>query len=242
MELLFFSYITVLAFGILVPHATMAILALFKTWLLTPLLISVMKSQFNVFDAIFWLFLPAPLGVTLIAVFLTLYPVFTLSTNYPLIAITLRNNMLNIFHYGGSYSLSCYFFMFFFQWTPFDCRGWAISGMETPYILRHRLDSSNPDCICNSECFLSGEYHWSVWRCGDSVADPNSTFVLFTQVMRTFLERVWQKNFFFLISPLTGKWLKWLLVFAISIKWCSHTLAGRLFLWHLLPSLLWSQL
>jgi len=38
---------------------------------------------------------PAP-----IADFLALYPVFTLSTNFPLIAITLRNNVMNLITYG----------------------------------------------------------------------------------------------------------------------------------------------
>jgi len=41
-------------------------------------------------------------GVKFIAIFLTLYPVFTLSTNYPLIAITLRNNMLNCIPWGST--------------------------------------------------------------------------------------------------------------------------------------------
>jgi len=40
-------------------------------------------------------------SITFISVFLTLYPVFTLSTNYPLIAITLRNNLMNVITYGS---------------------------------------------------------------------------------------------------------------------------------------------
>eukprot|EP01094_Clydonella_sp_ATCC50884_P012928 TRINITY_DN23216_c0_g1_i1.p1 TRINITY_DN23216_c0_g1~~TRINITY_DN23216_c0_g1_i1.p1 ORF type:complete len:497 (-),score=112.45 TRINITY_DN23216_c0_g1_i1:161-1651(-) len=35
-----------------------------------------------------------------VSYYLTLFPVFTITTNYPLIAITLRNNMLHIFSWG----------------------------------------------------------------------------------------------------------------------------------------------
>jgi hypothetical protein len=38
-----------------------------------------------------------------IAIFLTLFPVFTLSSNFPLIAITLRNNLMILIPYGQSH-------------------------------------------------------------------------------------------------------------------------------------------
>ena len=36
-------------------------------------------------------------SVTVLAKFLSLYPVFTLSSNFPLICITLRNNLMTLF-------------------------------------------------------------------------------------------------------------------------------------------------
>ena len=66
--------------------------------------------------------LPAPLYVLLIGIdyYLSLYPAFTISTNFPIIAITLRNNLADLVRprYYLLYILCC-FDRFY---SPFDCR------------------------------------------------------------------------------------------------------------------------
>ncbi|XP_039595321.1 transmembrane protein 104-like [Polypterus senegalus] len=43
------------------------------------------------------------IGVAFLRYFLGLFPVFTISTNFPIIAVTLRNNWKTLFHRGGTY-------------------------------------------------------------------------------------------------------------------------------------------
>lgn len=68
-----------------------------------------------------------------VAYYLGLFPVFTLTSNYPLIAITLRNNMMKIFPFGGLFVIHFFIFSYIFFFR-IENASWAKGTLYRQYI------------------------------------------------------------------------------------------------------------